>query len=90
MFKNCKLQHYLKMNKELAKQVDEVLETMRPFLNADGGNVELVDIQEDKVVTLRLLGACSSCEMSHMTMKAGIEEGIKKAIPQIESVIAIN
>lgn len=78
------------MNKELAKQVDEVLETMRPFLNADGGNVELVDIKDDKVVTLRLLGACSSCEMSHMTMKAGIEEGIKKAIPQIESVVAIN
>lgn len=78
------------MNKELAKQVDAVLETMRPFLNADGGNVELVDIKEDKIVTLRLLGACSNCEMSHMTMKAGIEEGIKKAIPQIESVVAIN
>jgi Fe-S cluster biogenesis protein NfuA len=78
------------MNQELAKQVDEVLETMRPFLNADGGNVELVDIQEDKIVKLRLLGTCSNCEMSHMTMKAGIEEGIKKAIPQIESVIAIN
>jgi len=78
------------MDQKLAKQVDDVLETMRPFLNADGGNVELVDIEEDKIVTLRLLGACSSCEMSHMTMKAGIEEGIKKAIPQIESVIAIN
>lgn len=78
------------MNQELAKKVDDVLETMRPFLNADGGNVELVDIENDKIVTLRLLGACSSCEMSHMTMKAGIEEGIKKAIPQIESVIAIN
>ncbi len=78
------------MNQKLAKQVDDVLETMRPFLTADGGNIELVDIQEDKIVTLRLLGACSNCEMSHMTMKAGIEEGIKKAIPQIETVIAIN
>lgn len=78
------------MNQELAKQVDDILETMRPFLIADGGNVELVDIKEDKIVTLRLLGACSSCEMSNMTMKAGIEEGIKKAIPQIESVVAIN
>lgn len=78
------------MNKDLAKQVDDVLETMRPFLNADGGNVELIDIENDKIVKLRLLGACSSCEMSHMTMKAGIEEGIKKAIPQIESVVAIN
>lgn len=78
------------MNTELAKRVDDVLETMRPFLNADGGNVELVDIKEDKIVTLRLLGACSNCQMSHMTMKAGIEEGIKKAIPEIQSVIAIN
>lgn len=78
------------MKAELAIQVEAVLETMRPFLNADGGNVELVDIVDEKFVTLRLLGACSSCEMSHMTMKAGIEEGIKKAVPQIESVIAIN
>ncbi len=78
------------MNNELAQKIEDVLQTMRPFLNADGGNVELVDIQDDKHVTLRLLGACSSCEMSHMTMKAGIEEGIKKAVPQIESVKAIN
>jgi Fe-S cluster biogenesis protein NfuA len=78
------------MNTELVQKIEDVLETMRPFLRADGGNIELVDIQEDKIVTLRLLGTCSSCEMSHMTMKAGIEEGIKKAIPQIESVLAIN
>lgn len=78
------------MNQELAKRVEAVLDTMRPFLNADGGNVELVDIAEDKIVNLRLLGACSNCEMSHMTMKAGIEEGIKKAIPEIESVVAVN
>jgi Fe-S cluster biogenesis protein NfuA len=78
------------MNSILAQKVEDVLQTMRPFLNADGGNVELVEIKEDKIVTLRLLGACSNCEMSHMTMKAGIEEGIKKAVPQIESVIAIN
>jgi Fe-S cluster biogenesis protein NfuA len=78
------------MNSILAQKVEDVLQTLRPFLNADGGNVELVEIKEDKIVTLRLLGACSSCEMSHMTMKAGIEEGIKKAVPEIESVIAIN
>lgn len=78
------------MKAELTQQIEAVLETMRPFLHADGGNIELVDIVDEKVVTLRLLGACSSCEMSHMTMKAGIEEGIKKAVPQIQSVIAIN
>ncbi len=74
---------------ELSKKIEEVLDTMRPFLNADGGNVELVEIEEGKIVKLRLLGACSSCSMSHMTMKAGIEEGIKKALPQIETVLAI-
>lgn len=74
---------------ELSKKIEEVLDTMRPFLNADGGNVELVEIEDGKVVKLRLLGACSSCSMSHMTMKAGIEEGIKKALPQIETVLAI-
>ncbi|HYG15243.1 MAG TPA: NifU family protein [Bacteroidia bacterium] len=78
------------MNSELYKKVEDVLDSMRPFLRADGGNVELVEIKDDKFVTLRLLGACSNCEMSHMTMKAGIEEGIKKAVPQVESVIAIN
>jgi Fe-S cluster biogenesis protein NfuA len=78
------------MNSELYKKVEDVLDTMRPFLRADGGNVELVEIKDDKFVTLRLLGACSNCEISHMTMKAGIEEGIKKAVPQVESVVAIN
>ncbi len=78
------------MDKEnLIDRVEEVLQTLRPFLNADGGDVELVEIEE-ATVKLRLLGACSSCNMSNMTMKAGIEEGIKKAIPEINSVIAIN
>ncbi|MBC7425981.1 MAG: NifU family protein [Bacteroidia bacterium] len=71
-------------------KVEEALDAVRPFLQMDGGNVELVGIDENFVVTLRLLGACSSCEMSHMTMKAGIEEAIKKAIPQVSSVIAVS
>ncbi|MDX5321739.1 MAG: NifU family protein [Bacteroidota bacterium] len=70
-------------------KVEEVLDTLRPFLKADGGDVELVDI-EDQTVRLRLLGACSSCSMSNMTMKAGIEEGIKKAIPEIQQVVAVD
>lgn len=70
-------------------KVEEVLDSLRPFLKADGGDVELVSI-ENHTVRLRLLGACSSCTMSHMTMKAGIEEGIKKAIPEIQHVEAIN
>lgn len=70
-------------------KVEEVLDTLRPFLKADGGDVELVEIVDD-TVRLRLLGACSNCSMSNMTMKAGIEEGIKKAIPEIRQVVAID
>ena len=77
------------MDQELKQQIENVLDTMRPFLKADGGDVELIGINDQNIVTLRLLGACSSCEMSHMTMKAGIEDGIKKAIPQITAVVAV-
>ena len=59
------------------QKIEDALESVRPFLKMDGGNVELVDIDENNVVTLKLLGSCSGCSMSHMTMKAGIEEGIK-------------
>jgi Fe-S cluster biogenesis protein NfuA len=76
------------MDKVIEEKIEEVLNTLRPFLNADGGDVELVSV-EDNIVKLKLLGACSSCNMSHMTMKAGIEEGIKKAVPQITAVEAI-
>lgn len=70
-------------------KIEEVLDGMRPFLKADGGDVELVSI-ENQTVRLRLLGACRSCSMSQMTMKAGIEEGIKKAIPEILYVEEVN
>lgn len=63
---------------------------MRPFLQADGGDVELVEVTSDMEVRLKLTGNCSSCNMSHMTMKAGIENGLKSAIPQIQRVTAIN
>jgi Fe-S cluster biogenesis protein NfuA len=75
---------------ELEEKIEIALNSMRPFLQADGGNVELVDITDDMEVQLRLLGNCSSCSMSSMTMKAGIENGLKSAIPQIVRVIAIN
>lgn len=75
-------------NRELI--IEEALETVRPFLKLDGGDVELVQIDSDNVVTLRLLGACSGCSMSHMTMKAGIEEAIKKVLPEVKSVVALD
>jgi Fe-S cluster biogenesis protein NfuA len=77
------------MNSKKLK-IEEALDSVRPFLKMDGGDVELIDINEDNVVTLKLLGACSGCSMSHMTMKAGIEEAIKKILPEIKSVVAID
>lgn len=74
---------------ELEQKIEIALNSMRPFLQADGGDVELVDITEEMEVQLRLLGNCSSCSMSSMTMKAGIENGLKSAIPQILKVTAV-
>jgi len=78
------------LKQELITQVENALTTIRPYLEADGGDVRVVDIDEHNVVTLELLGSCSNCPMSIMTMKAGVEEAIKRAVPQIKAVEAIN
>ncbi len=78
------------MNELMKEKVEIALNSMRPFLQADGGDVELVDITDDMEVQLRLTGNCSSCNISHITMKAGIENGIKSAIPEITRVIAVS
>jgi len=74
----------------IEKKVNEALEQLRPFLNDDGGDMEFVEITDEGVVKVRLLGACSECSMSLMTLKAGLEEAIKKAVPEITSVEAVN
>lgn len=75
---------------ELIRNVEGAIVKLRPYLEADGGDMELVDITEDFVVRIRLLGACKTCSMSTMTMKAGLEESIKKIAPQITRVDAIS
>ena len=75
---------------DLKEKVEEALEQIRPYLQADGGDVSLVEITSDKIVRLELLGACKSCSMSMMTMKAGIEESIKRVAPEVIGVEAIN
>ncbi|MCE9540842.1 MAG: NifU family protein [Bacteroidetes bacterium] len=75
---------------DLTAKVEGALEQMRPYLKADGGNVSLIEITADKIVKLELLGACKSCSMSAMTLKAGIEEAIKRAAPEIRGVEAVN
>jgi Fe-S cluster biogenesis protein NfuA len=73
----------------IINKIQEALKQIRPFLEADGGDVELVDVTNDYVARVKLLGACSSCSMSSMTMKAGIEDAIKRASSEIKSVIAV-
>jgi len=74
---------------ELAKTVEKALEEIRPFLNSDGGDIKLVSIEDGKHVTVRLEGACISCSVNQMTLKAGVETTIKKFAPQIETVVNI-
>jgi Fe-S cluster biogenesis protein NfuA len=75
---------------DLLQRVEDALNTIRPYLEADGGNVSVEEITPDNVVRVRLLGSCGSCPMSIMTLKAGIEEAIKKAVPEIVSIEAVN
>ncbi len=75
---------------ELIDQVEKALDNIRPYLVADGGNVKVLSIDENKVVLLELLGSCGSCPMSAMTLKAGVEESIKRAVPEITAVKAVN
>lgn len=72
------------------ERIETALDTIRPFLQKDGGNIEVVDLSDDLAVQVRLLGNCTTCPMSASTMKAGVEESIKKAIPEIKAVIAVD
>tara|TARA_R110001592_G_scaffold4998_1_gene27443 strand:+ start:2131 stop:2367 length:237 start_codon:yes stop_codon:yes gene_type:complete len=74
----------------MIERVEAALEKIRPFLKADGGDVKVLEITDEMIVRLELLGACESCPMSHMTMKAGIEEAIMRDIPEIKGVVAVS
>ncbi len=73
----------------LRSKVLEALDQLRPFLHADGGDMELVDITDDAVVQVRMLGSCSDCSMSQMTIKGGLEEALKMAAPELKGVVAV-
>lgn len=70
-------------------RVEKALAKVRPMLEADGGNVELIDVTSDGVVKLKLKGSCGCCPMSQMTLKTGIERVIKEEVPEIKEVVAI-
>ena len=70
-------------------EIEKAIEDIRPYLQADGGDVELVDVSSDGVVKVRLTGACGGCPMSQITLKMGIEKVIKQEVPEVKEVIAI-
>ena len=74
---------------ELFVEVQKALEEIRPFLNSDGGDITLISIEEGKHVKVRLEGACTSCSVNQMTLRAGVETTIKKFAPKIETVVNI-
>lgn len=73
-------------HEELTFNIEKALEEIRPFLNSDGGDISLISIEDEKHVKVRFQGACTSCSVNQMTLKAGVETTIKKYAPQIETV----
>lgn len=80
----------INVDNDFLLRIEGALDQIRPYLEADGGNVKVLDVTEDMVLRLELLGACGSCPMSAMTLKAGVEQSILRAIPEIKSVEAVN
>ena len=74
----------------LKDRVDAALESLRPHLKVDGGDIEVVEITDDMTVKIKWLGNCEFCSMSAMTMKAGVEQTLKSKIPEIKSIEAVN
>ena len=76
-------------DKTILEKIEEALDEIRPYLEADDGDINLVEVTDEMVVKVKLLGACSSCNVSMMTMKSGVEQAIKRAVPEVKEVIDI-
>ncbi len=73
----------------MKEKIEAALEKVRPFLQRDGGDVELVEVTEDGVVKVKLTGACGGCPMATMTLKHGVERAIREDVPEIKSVVSV-
>jgi Fe-S cluster biogenesis protein NfuA len=73
----------------MKEEVKKVIDRIRPSLQADGGDVELIDVGDDGVVKVRLVGACQGCPMAQMTLKNGIEKSLKQEVPAVKSVVSV-
>jgi len=76
-------------DRKIIDKIEGALTKIRPYLEADGGNISLVEVSNDMVVKVKLMGACSSCHVSMMTLKNGVEVAIKEALPQVKEVIGV-
>ena len=74
----------------MKEKVEEALQGIRAYLQADGGDVELVEVDEDGTVKVRLTGACKGCPMSQMTLQMGVEKNLKEKIPEVKKVVAVD
>ena len=75
---------------QVLNKIEEALDSLRPYLQADGGDVEVVGLTNENVLQIRLLGNCEQCPMSYMTMKAGLEEAIRKVLPELKELRAVS
>lgn len=75
---------------DIVKKINKAIESIRPYLNADGGDISLVDVSDDLIVKVKLLGACNGCPFSIQTLKAGVEQAIKKELPDVKEIIAVD
>lgn len=83
------IKYYTMTTEELTENVMKALDEIRPFLKSDGGDITLIAIEDEKHVKVRLEGACTSCSVNQMTLRAGVETTIKKFAPQIETVVNV-
>ena len=77
-------------DKKILNKIEKALNEIRPFLEADGGDINFIELTDNWVVKVKLVGACSSCNISMMTLKNGVEMAVKRAVPEVKEVIEIS
>ena len=77
-------------DENIVNKIEEALTQVRPYLESDGGDIRLVEVTDDYVGKVKLLGACSDCQVSIMTLKAGVEQAIKKVLPEVKEVVDVD
>ncbi|MFO7827524.1 MAG: NifU family protein [Bacteroidales bacterium] len=75
---------------DFEKKINDAIEMVRPYLVADGGNIEFVELTEDMIVKVQLMGACGSCPFSLQTLKNGVEQAVRKQVPEVKEVVSVN